>query len=81
MARGFDSKFVEAQQDEATRDKKMNPAMTAEQRDTSSRRKALELSRARAVADLSRATAPAHKKMLEEAIKSLDQQLAALPIY
>lgn len=81
MARGFDSKFVEAQQDEATRDKKMNPAMTAEQRDTSSRRTALELSRARAVADLSRATAPAHKKMLEEAIRSLDQQLAALPIY
>ena len=79
MARGFDSKFVEAQQDEATRDKKLNPAMTAEQREVSSKRAALELSRARAAADLLRATAPAHRRMLEHAIAALDAQLAELP--
>lgn len=78
MARGFDSKFIEAQQDEASREKKVNPAMTPEQRETDTRRKALELSRARARADLGRATAPAHRQMLEEALRSLDQQLAEL---
>ena len=79
MARGFDSKFIEAQQDEASRDKKLNPALTAEQREVASRRAALELSRSRALADLSRATAPAHRKMLEHAIAALEAQLADLP--
>ena len=79
MARGFDSKFIEAQQDEATRDKKLNPALTPEQREVASKRAALELSRSRARADLSRATATAHRKMLEEAIAALESQLADLP--
>lgn len=79
MARGFDSKFIEAQQDEATRDKKLNPALTPEQRELASKRAALELSRSRARADLSRATATAHRKMLEEAIAALESQLADLP--
>ncbi|HVJ26853.1 MAG TPA: hypothetical protein VM493_04895 [Vicinamibacterales bacterium] len=80
MARGFDSKFVEAQQEEATRDKKVGPVLTAEQRDVVNRRGALEMSRARAVADLSRATSPAHKHMLEQAIAALDEQLNGLPV-
>ncbi len=79
MARGFDSKFIEAQQDEATRDKKLNPALTPEQREIASKRAALELSRSRARADLSRATAPAHRKMLEDALAALEAQLADLP--
>ena len=80
MARGFDSKFVEAQQEEATRDKKVGPALTAEQRDVLVKRRALELSRARALSDLSRATSPAHRHMLEQAITALDDQLSGLPI-
>lgn len=78
MARGFDSKFVEAQQEEATRDKKIGPLLTPEQRDLLTRRRALEMSRARAAADLSRATSPAHKQMLVEAIAALDEQLNGL---
>lgn len=78
MARGFDSKFVEAQQEEATRDKRIGPALTPEQREQLTRRKALELSRARAEADLARATSPAHKQMLTHAIQALDQQLENL---
>lgn len=78
MARGFDSKFVEAQQEEATRDKKIKPAMTPEQREIETRREALELARVRSRADLSRATAAAHRQMLEAAIAALDQQLALL---
>lgn len=78
MARGFDSKFVEAQQEEAARDKTLKPATTPEQRVIDTRRAALELSRARASADLSRATAPAHRQMLEAALSALEQQLAQL---
>ncbi len=79
MARGFDSKFVEAQQEEATRDTKLNPALTPAQREVTSKRAALELSRTRARADLSRATAPAHRNMLEQAVAALEAQLAELP--
>jgi len=79
VARGFDSKFVEAQQDEATREKRLNPDLSPEQRALSVKREALELSRSRAKADLSRATAPVHRQMLEQAIRHLDEQLARLP--
>ena len=78
MARGFDSKFVEAQQEEATRPKPTGPILTPEQRVAADRRRALELSRARAAADLERATAPAHRTMLEQAITSLDGELEKL---
>jgi len=78
MARGFDSKFVEAQQEEATRDKKVGPSLTPEQRDVMIRRQALEMSSARARADLTRATSPAHKQMLEQALAALDEQLRRL---
>jgi hypothetical protein len=80
MARGFESKSVEAQQEEAARGKvKARPQMTPEQQLMAQRRRVLELTRARARDDLSRATAPAHRKMLEKAIASLEQQLKDLP--
>lgn len=76
MARGFESKSVEAQQEEAARGRvKPRPQMTSDQQAVDERRRALELSRARARDDLSRATAPAHRRMLEQAIAALDTQL------
>jgi hypothetical protein len=39
------------------------------------RQRTLELARARALADLASATAPAHRRMLEGAIQALDEQL------
>ena len=78
MARGFDSKFVEAQQEEATREKTIRPAMTSEERARETKRLALEMSLARARDDLRRATASGHRLMLEQAIKALDDQLASL---
>jgi hypothetical protein len=78
MARGFESKMVEFQQEEAARGRTKNDAMSAEEKARLSQRRNLELARARAVADLSRATAPAHKKMLEQAIAALDEQLKTL---
>jgi len=79
MARGFDSKFVEAQQEEAQRRTSTpRPPMTPEARMKEERRRALELTRTRTRQDLSRAVAPAHRRMLEEAIAALEKQIAEL---
>ena len=78
MARGWESKSVEAQQDEASRARVNKPQLTAEQRTIVDRRATLELTRARTVADLDRATPPHHRRMLEQAIATIDEQLAHL---
>jgi len=78
MARGWESKSIEAQQEEASRHKKTGPPRSPADADRADRRRALELSRTRAAADLARATAPAHRTMLEWALAALDAQLAVL---
>jgi hypothetical protein len=77
MARGFESKMVEFQQEEAARGHAKKPESTPEERERTARRRALELAKTRAVADLQRATVPAHRKMLEQAIAALDEQLSS----
>jgi hypothetical protein len=80
MARGFDSKFVEAQQEEAARGRSSGAeAMTAQERAMAQRKRTLELTRTRTERDLSRATAPAHREMLQQALAALDRELQALP--
>jgi hypothetical protein len=79
MARGFESKSVEAQQDEALRARSMSaPRLSDEARAAGDRRRTLELTRKRTEAELQRATAPAHRRMLEQAIAALDAQIDAL---
>ena len=80
MARGFESKSVESQQEEAARERVIKPTLTPEQRVLAERRASLEMSRTRAVADLGRASAPQHHKMLQQAIATIDEQLAHLPL-
>jgi hypothetical protein len=75
MARGFESKMVEFQQEEAARARSLSAPMSAEEQARRARRAGLELARTRAAADLERATAPAHRRMLEQAIAALDEQL------
>jgi hypothetical protein len=78
MARGWESKSIESQQEEAARERSHKPALTPEQRARAERRRALELARARAAADRDRATSDRHKSMLTQAIEALDQQLSSL---
>jgi len=78
MARGWESKNIESQQEEAGRRRNQGPAVTPEEQARRARRSQLELARTRAVADLERATAPAHRSMLEQAIKALDGQIDEL---
>jgi hypothetical protein len=77
MARGWESKSVEAQQDEASR---AAPAATGGlpapvDAERATRRRTLELARARTVADLEVATFPAHRAMLERTLAALDAEL------
>jgi hypothetical protein len=76
MARGFESKDVEFQQAEAERTRTLRREMTADERDAQGRRKTIELALARARADLAAARSAAHKRMLTDAISTLEQQLA-----
>lgn len=78
MARGWESKSVESQQDEAARGRTLGPAMTDEQRARAERRRTIELTLSRAKDDLSHAHAPLHRRMLEQAIAALEQQLTEL---
>jgi len=78
MARGFESKMVEFQQEEAARRGKAGTPrreLTADEQANEAKRQSLDLARTRAMADLDRARNPAHRKMLEQAIAALDEQL------
>lgn len=78
MARGWESKAVEAQQDAAVNQHVKAPKITAEDAARRSQRATLSLARTRALADLQHACAPAHRAMLEQAIADLDKKIAAL---
>ena len=78
MARGFESKMVEFQQEEAARGRSTAAPLSPEDQARLTRRASLELSRTRAVSDLARATRLAHQTMLEQAIEALDDQLTTL---
>ncbi len=79
MARGWESKAVEAQQEEAAaRERKSARPLSAADRVTFERRRTLELARARAIDDLSRATALAHRRMLEQTLAAIDDRLKQL---
>jgi hypothetical protein len=74
MARGWESKNIESQQEERERDDRAS-GVSAEEAARNARRRTLELARARAAADLAAATSPAHRAMLEAALRALDEQL------
>ena len=79
MARGFESKDVEFQQAEADR-LRSNSARTIApgERDMQGRRRTVELALLRARSDLATARAAPHRRMLEQAIDALEEQLASL---
>lgn len=78
MARGWESKAVEAQQAERQRGDARGPVVTAAERERLQRRRGLELSRTRLEASLASASSDAHRRGLEAALADLDRQLAAL---
>jgi len=78
MARGWESKSVEAQQEAAVERAASAPKFSAEDNARRAERATLSLARTRALADLQTAGAAAHRSMLEQAIADLDRRIAAL---
>ena len=80
MARGWESKGVEAQVEatEAPKQKQGSGAKTPERLMREQTRKDLELSRIRIANDLASATHPNHRKSLEAALAHLDKKIADL---
>ena len=76
MARGWESKAVEAQQEEKARAADAWRPYSAEEAQREDRRRTLEMTRARVLHDLERATIGAHRTMLEQALAAVNDQLA-----
>lgn len=81
MARGFESKSVQEQwQDaEAERDQRRKPKKSAEQMERDKKREGLELSRRRIFHELEAATNERRREQLRAALAHLDGELAKLP--
>jgi hypothetical protein len=78
MARGWESKAIEAQQAARETTASAGPALSPEARAKVARREATALALARARDDLTRATRPAHRQMLARAVAALEAELSAL---
>ena len=78
MARGWESKAVEAQQADASAPKHFGPPVSRDEAAQRAQLATLTLARTRAEAELRAASASAHRSMLERAIADLDRQIASL---
>lgn len=80
MARGWESKSVESQQEESLRESEQRDfqQLSPEERARHDRRASLELSRARTLDQLESATGAAHRAMLKRTLLALERDLAEL---
>jgi hypothetical protein len=80
MARGWESKSVEAQQAEASdKSAKPHPAMSAEKAARWREQESLRLSRQRVLQQMEASQNPRHRKLLEDALADLDEKLRMFP--
>ena len=76
MARGWESKSVEAQQAEADdKSSKPRPAMSPEAAVRWREKESIRLSRQRVLQQLEAAQNPRHRKMLEDSLAALEEKL------
>jgi len=80
LARGWESKSVESQQEESFRDSLQEDfqALAPEERERRERLASLELSRARTLDQLERATGAAHRAMLKRTLLALERDIGEL---
>lgn len=78
MARGFESKSVESQQEEAQRAKAFKPALTEEELARQARKTGLELALAQTQSELGAACRPAHREMLKLRLDAIRAQIQDL---
>jgi len=78
MARGWESKSIESQQEDAAGAKARGPELTAAERDTLQKRRSLELALAQTQAELVTACRAAHRDMLQGRLAAIRQALDEL---
>lgn len=76
MARGWESKSVEQQQEEMAERKPAPEPISPDEQQRNRKRAGLLLSRGRLTQQLQAASHPRHRQMLEQAIAELDRQLS-----
>jgi hypothetical protein len=78
LARGWESKSVESQQEESFRESEQRGSrqLSPEERARQERLASLELSRARTLDQLERATGAAHRAMLKRTLLALERDIA-----
>jgi len=77
MARGWESKSVESQQDAEARPDR-GPFLTPEQREAQQKRAGLEMSRRRVLQEMETTRSEARRASLEQALAFLDEELRKL---
>lgn len=78
MARGFESKSVESQQEESQRKKTLRPAQSPEEVAAQARKAGLELALAQTQAEIMAACKPAHREMLKLRLEAIQAQIRDL---
>lgn len=77
MARGWESKDVESQMEEAGRDRRpVPPGLNPQEQSSARDLENLLLSRTRVLADMESAVNPQYRKMLMKSLQFLDEKLA-----
>ena len=75
MARGWESKNIESQQEEALKPRDERPALSPEERERLQQQRATELALAAKRVELANARSDAHRAYLERAIADLERIL------
>ena len=78
MARGWESKSIESQQDDAGRKPPPGPELTAEQRERAAEKAGLELALAQTQSEINAACRPAHREMLRLRLDAIRARLEGL---
>ncbi|HKV07625.1 MAG TPA: hypothetical protein VJ725_05760 [Thermoanaerobaculia bacterium] len=78
MARGWESKSVESQIEDAEARRDRGASLTAEERERRQKQEGLELSRRRVVKEIEETRSAARRASLEQALAYLDEEIGKL---
>jgi hypothetical protein len=78
VARGWESKSVELQQEDARSSAEPKPRLTLEQKEIEARKEGLKLSRSRILEQIHATENPRYREILELALAELDGQISRL---
>jgi hypothetical protein len=78
MARGWESKSVEAQMEEAESSSVSRPRLSPQEVEAKQKRETLALTKKKLQADLERSSNPRYREMLVRALEAVEKQLATI---